>query len=126
MEIIIESELCKFYFRKPLSLSFVCLVLSRFPSLSLSFNNRPLDDFASLHKLPTLCELPLILINVVRVDVVASSWPLEFLRVYRCTEQDYGLSTLLLPRESSPFAQFISFQQELPNLARGRPDYKRL
>ena len=144
MEMIIESELCKFHFRKllslslslslflslsfslslSLSLSFICLVFSR--SLSLSLSTTVHLTTSSLHKLPTLCELPLILINVVRVDVVASTWPLEFLRVYRCTEQDYGLSTLLLPRESSPFAQFISFQQELLNSARGKPDYERL
>jgi len=114
-----------------LSLSLVFLrCLSRiFPlSLALSFNNRPLDDFVA----PQIA-------NIVRTSAnpnqrrrsrrCSINVALEFLRVYRCTWARLWLvHTTLLPRESSPFAQFISFHQELLNLARGGHglDYKRL
>lgn len=69
---------------------------------------------SSLRKLPTLCELPLILINVTGVDVVvASMWPLEFLGVYRCTRVRLYLFAILtsgkaLSLSLASFSKFTS------------------
>lgn len=63
---------------------------------------------SSLRKLPTLCELPLILINVTGVDVAAASmWPLEFLGVYRCTRARLSSPAILASREHSLFLRLL-------------------
>lgn len=100
MDYIIESELCKFLIlgkrshltpTLPHPPSSPSRPLSRILSPSTTVHSTT----SSLRKLPTLCELPLILINVVGVDVVASTtWPApEFLRVYRCARARLYLST---------------------------------